>query len=452
MKKFEESLTDLTKSLEIEPNDALALKQRGKIYCMVKKYEESLADLTKSLEIDPNDAWALSSRGKTYCMMGKYEESLADLNKSLKIEPNDAWALGSRGKTYYMMGKYEESLADLTKLLEIEPNDTWALKLCGEASYMMGEYEESLAVLTKSLKIKPNDSWALSSRGKTYCMMDKYEESLADLNKSLEIEPNNPQILSSRGITYRMMGRFGESLADLTKSLEIEPRDPWTLKHYEEMGHDAQMKQMELRSYYYNTDWNMDDDEYFACDVEKCEYWDRDVYFIIIDKFTDTTKVALKCLNGSSDSTIDFLKEVELNLQIADDAFFIQCMGISQDPQTLNYIMVMELASEGSLRTYLNVNYDSMSWQEKIMSLCSNSLFAGFIAPKLPSWKLHSEAIYTSRLLDTSNLPPPVNAPDFEKQLSKLVPEVLDDKQNILDMHDSKQVELTIPGGKHYII
>ncbi|CAH1761823.1 7914_t:CDS:2, partial [Entrophospora sp. SA101] len=82
----------------------------------------------------------------------------------------------------------------------------------------------------------------------------------------------------------------------------------------------------------------------------------------------------------------------------------------------------------------------------------SNSLFAGFITPKLPFWKLHSEAIYTSRLLDTSNLPPPVNTPDFEKQLSKLVSEVLDDKQNILDMHDSKQVELTIPGGKQYII
>ena len=36
------------------------------------------------------------------------------------------------------------------------------------------------------------------------------------------------------------------------------------------------------------------------------------------------------------------------------------------------------------------------------------------------SYKLHSGAIYTSRLLDTSDLPLPVNAPDFEKQFKKL--------------------------------
>ena len=31
------------------------------------------------------------------------------------------------------------------------------------------------------------------------------------------------------------------------------------------------------------------------------------------------------------------------------------------------------------------------------------------------SYKLHPGAIYTSRLLDTFNLPLPANAPDFEK-------------------------------------
>lgn len=84
-------------------------------------------------------------------------------------------------------------------------------------------------------------------------------------------------------------------------------------------------------------------------------------------------KVALKCSSDSSNSTVDFLKEVELNLQIADGTFFIQCLEISQDPQALNYTIVMELASEGSLRTCLNVKYDSMSWQEKIMSLWCTS-------------------------------------------------------------------------------
>ena len=48
---------------------------------MIKKYEESLVDLNRSLEIKPNDVLTLRQRGSTYYKMYEYEESLADLNK-----------------------------------------------------------------------------------------------------------------------------------------------------------------------------------------------------------------------------------------------------------------------------------------------------------------------------------------------------------------------------------
>ncbi|MDW3631938.1 MAG: protein kinase [Nitrososphaeraceae archaeon] len=82
-------------------------------------------------------------------------------------------------------------------------------------------------------------------------------------------------------------------------------------------------------------------------------------------------KVALKSLIDNS--SLNFLKEVESNVQIAENPFFIQCLGISQDPQTLNYMIVMEFAPLGSLRTYMNDNFNSMTWQDKIKSLWSIS-------------------------------------------------------------------------------
>src|SRR5207248_9860892 len=56
--------------------------------------------------------------------------------------------------------------------------------------------------------------------------------------------------------------------------------------------------------------WNVNDKE-----------WNRSGY----------QKVALKSLNNSSDSTLEFLKEVELCTKIAENPFFIQCLGISRD-------------------------------------------------------------------------------------------------------------------------
>ncbi|RGB39603.1 kinase-like domain-containing protein [Rhizophagus diaphanus] len=44
----------------------------------------------------------------------------------------------------------------------------------------------------------------------------------------------------------------------------------------------------------------------------------------------------------------------------------IQCFGITKDPKTNNYMMVMEYAENGSLRRYLDKNYNSLNWKEKL--------------------------------------------------------------------------------------
>src|ERR1043165_2111020 len=51
--------------------------------------------------------------------------------------------------------------------------------------------------------------------------------------------------------------------------------------------------------------------------------------------------------------------------------FFIQCLGLSQDPVTFNYIMMMEFAPFGSLYTYLNNN---MTWKKRITALLDISI------------------------------------------------------------------------------
>jgi serine/threonine protein kinase len=79
----------------------------------------------------------------------------------------------------------------------------------------------------------------------------------------------------------------------------------------------------------------------------------------------------------SIDSIFDLIKEVESSVQIADNPFFIQVLGISQDPQTQNYMIVKEFASGGSLYNYLNINTNNMTWEDKIQSLwcISNGLY-----------------------------------------------------------------------------
>src|SRR6266498_2934359 len=52
-----------------------------------------------------------------------------------------------------------------------------------------------------------------------------------------------------------------------------------------------------------------------------------------------------------------------------DSGRILPCYGISQDPQTNNYILVMQYASEGNLRNYLSTSFARFDWWKKVNML-----------------------------------------------------------------------------------
>ncbi|UZO13072.1 uncharacterized protein OCT59_004578 [Rhizophagus irregularis] len=166
------------------------------------------------------------------------------------------------------------------------------------------------------------------------------------------------------------------------------------------------------------------------------------------------TKVALKCSHNLQSITTEFLKEVESNILACkfSSGHIVRYFGITKDPKTNNFIMVMELKN-GSLRQHLNNDFISLNWYQKLMilldplkrpkadelrnlfarlwSYCdkSDSLIseqakeANKINKKSSSkvqlplsstgalqYMTHPQAVYTSRILDFKNLPEPKNA------------------------------------------
>src|SRR5581483_5132650 len=47
----------------------------------------------------------------------------------------------------------------------------------------------------------------------------------------------------------------------------------------------------------------------------------------------------------------------------------VRCYGITKDPKTNNFMMIMEYASNGSLRQLLNNNFNSLNWTDKLNNL-----------------------------------------------------------------------------------
>ncbi|GBC15420.2 kinase-like domain-containing protein [Rhizophagus irregularis DAOM 181602=DAOM 197198] len=89
------------------------------------------------------------------------------------------------------------------------------------------------------------------------------------------------------------------------------------------------------------------------------------------------SSVVLKCLHNSQNITAEFLREIELHIK-TDSIYVLQCFGITKDPESNNFMMVMDYAKNGSLRQRLNNYFNSMKWAEKldILQRTANGLVA----------------------------------------------------------------------------
>jgi tetratricopeptide (TPR) repeat protein len=83
----------LNQLLEVTQSNAEVYNKRATLYYLMGRYEESLADIVKVLELEPRHFGALSGRGMVYQRLGKPLEALAAYREALLVNPH---LLGAR--------------------------------------------------------------------------------------------------------------------------------------------------------------------------------------------------------------------------------------------------------------------------------------------------------------------------------------------------------------------
>ncbi|CAB5320900.1 unnamed protein product [Rhizophagus irregularis] len=78
-------------------------------------------------------------------------------------------------------------------------------------------------------------------------------------------------------------------------------------------------------------------------------------------------KVALKRLNGSETITDENLNEIKMHWELySRNNSFLEFYGISKDPETKEFFVVIQFANQRNLRYVLSNHFSTISWKEKI--------------------------------------------------------------------------------------
>ncbi|MGW6291296.1 tetratricopeptide repeat protein [Streptomyces sp. NPDC055058] len=154
-----------------------------------------MADFSRAIEIDPNYAWAIMNRGCVLRLAGRYEEALADLNRAIEINPQSSFSITNRGVVHRVAGRYEDALADFSRAIEIDPNNGWTQYEKTVALYATRNPEYEISALRAIELCSPHlsgDSNSIADTGNLfllYCLMSQWEEADRCISAFLDRDP-----------------------------------------------------------------------------------------------------------------------------------------------------------------------------------------------------------------------------------------------------------------------
>ena len=88
-RQYEMALTEFNRTLELQPNSALAQKYRAGVYRRRGEWEHSLADFQRAQELDPRDSQIPTTIGMTYVALRQWKDAERSALRALGIDPHD---------------------------------------------------------------------------------------------------------------------------------------------------------------------------------------------------------------------------------------------------------------------------------------------------------------------------------------------------------------------------
>ncbi len=233
-------------ALELDPNCVPALAGRGIMLIDQGDYTTALVDLTKGLELLPDDDECRLGRAECFRALQRYDEALGDYNQVLKRLDSDpdaypehvfVDALLGRGRTYHAQQDYTKAKTDFDTALKMDGAVADGLVFramlfedLGDLRAMIRDFESALQVESDWPDLYLYLAWSLATVG---------DPKLRDGARAVELVERGLELLGEQryepsasmydtaAAAYARSGDFEEARVYQQRALNIaEPDDP----------------------------------------------------------------------------------------------------------------------------------------------------------------------------------------------------------------------------------
>jgi len=152
-------------------------------YDSMEEYEDSIIALTKHLEDNPKNGVALNNRAIAYWEIGNIEEALIDFKRSARYTRQDHYPLKNWGMLLEKQGQIDDAIKKYNAAIKIAPDDPYLLRTRAHGLIKLERYSESIEDFTRAIKVQ-NFKQAHLDRADVYEKLGMHKEAKADRIKA----------------------------------------------------------------------------------------------------------------------------------------------------------------------------------------------------------------------------------------------------------------------------
>jgi len=150
-------------------------------------HQGALAELDRALEIEPDNATLLVNRGTLLGATGRFAAAEHDLKKVLRLEPAHADALYNLGVVMSKKGLWGEAVPHLKRAVELDPERGAAHYYLGEALNHVDDLYGALAAYQRAAELQPDNPRALYGLGIIYDRLSRPDDAAQMYRRSREV-------------------------------------------------------------------------------------------------------------------------------------------------------------------------------------------------------------------------------------------------------------------------
>jgi tetratricopeptide (TPR) repeat protein len=211
---FREALPVCNQAVQ-ETRDPGAFLGRGVARVALGENQQSLSDLSRVLAVDPTNALALASRCRAYVGLSQPALALNDCNAAILTDPSNAPAFAWRCLARGGLGEAHAGLSDCNQAIKLAPHDTSLLANRCLAYNAVGDFADALDDCNAAIAANGQDPVSYQSRCFTYLGLEDARSAQDDCGTAIALDDQLPY-------AYWGLGKARASLQDPRSEMDLK--------------------------------------------------------------------------------------------------------------------------------------------------------------------------------------------------------------------------------------